>query len=119
MAVNSSLSHVGGITSTRRLFDELRAAVEQFDENHIIDDMGTSELEDENWRLIAAYLIVVKPFEKASKTLGGDTYPAACTVVPMLDQVIQTELRPQMLNPVISSCSRISRSCPTRWSRRS
>jgi len=51
--------------------------------------MGTSELEDENWRLIAAYLIVVKPFEKASKTLGGDTYPAACTVVPMLDQLLE------------------------------
>ena len=52
--------------------------------------MGTSELTEENWRLIGAYLTVVGPFEKASKTLGGDTYPAACMVVPMLDQVIRT-----------------------------
>ena len=69
---------------------ELRLAVEQFDENHSVDDMGTSELTEENWRLIGAYLTVVGPFEKASKTLGGNTYPAACMVVPMLDQVIRT-----------------------------
>jgi hypothetical protein len=89
LAVNYSLScrWYHKYKEALQLF-ELRAAVEQFDKNHIIDDMGTSELEDENWRLIAAYLTVVKPFEKVSKTLGGDTYPGACMVVPMLDQVI-------------------------------
>jgi hypothetical protein len=67
---------------------QLRHAVGEFDERHNNDDMGTSELEEEHWRHIAAYLKIVEPFEKATKLLGGDTYPAACMVIPMLDQVI-------------------------------
>ena len=54
---------------------ELRLAVKQFDENHLADDMGTSELTKENQHLIGAYLTVVGPFEKASKTRGGQHLP--------------------------------------------
>jgi hypothetical protein len=66
----------------------LQSAVDVFDGRHIDDDdMGTSELDEEDWRHIAAYLTVLGPFLKASKLLGGDTYPTVCMVIPMLDQV--------------------------------
>jgi hypothetical protein len=50
--------------------------------------MDTSALTDGDWYLIAAYLKVVKPFDTASRLLGGDKYPAACMVIPMLDEVL-------------------------------
>ena len=68
---------------------ELREAVGEFDFRHSDDDMEISGLYEEHWRHISAYLAVVKPFVKATVDLGGDTYPAACLVVPMLDQVIK------------------------------
>ena len=61
--------------------------MEEFDERHADDNMDTCGLQEEDWKLISAYLIVVGPFEKATKLLGGDNYPAACMVIPMLDQV--------------------------------
>ena len=70
-----------------RLF-ELRPAVQEYDFRHENDGVGICGLDDEDWRLIEAYLIVVEPFERATKVLGGDTYPAAGMVVPMLDDLL-------------------------------
>ena len=70
-----------------RLF-ELRPAVQEYDFRHENDGVGICGLDDEDWRLIEAYLIMVKPFERATKVLGGDTYPAAGMVVPMLDDLL-------------------------------
>ena len=66
---------------------ELRDAIEIYDMRHGQDSMTTSGLNDSDWVVLKVHLDVVKPFEKASKMLGGDTYPAACIVIPMLDQV--------------------------------
>ena len=66
---------------------EIRAAVEEYDDRHQEDEFTTLDLEDQDWLVIKAYITVVKPFEMAYKVLGGDSYPAACMVIPMLDQV--------------------------------
>lgn len=66
----------------------LRLPVEEFDERHQHDNVHISGLEEDDWRIISAYIEVVQPFIKASKLLGGDTYPAACMVVPMVDQLL-------------------------------
>ena len=63
----------------------LRRAVEEFDERRAAEE--GSGLEEEHWRHLVAYLEVVKPFEEATKVLGGDSYPASTMVIPMLDQV--------------------------------
>jgi hypothetical protein len=63
----------------------LRRAVEEFDVRRAVEE--GSGLEEDDWRHLSAYLEVVKPFEEATKLLGGDTYPASTMVVPMLDQV--------------------------------
>ena len=65
----------------------LRPVVEIFDRRHLDDERHLSGLEENDWEYITMYLKIVAPFEAASKLLGGDTYPAACMVVPMLDQV--------------------------------
>ena len=53
---------------------QLKETVEEFDDRHQDDDVGTSGIGEDEWRLIKAYLEVVKPFMNASKLLGGDTY---------------------------------------------
>ena len=65
----------------------LKSAIEIYDErnehsNHNVSDIGVID-----WELIEMYLTGVKPFESASTLLGGDTYPAACIVIPMIDQL--------------------------------
>ena len=67
---------------------ELRDTVQEYDDRHQLDESDLCGLVDEDWRLIRAYLDIVKPFEKASKLLGGDQYPAAGMVVRMLDELI-------------------------------
>ena len=59
--------------------------MEEFDARRAAEE--GSGLEEEHWRHLVAYLEVVKPFEEATKMLGGDSYPASTMVVPMLDQV--------------------------------
>ena len=44
-------------------------------------------LEDDDWTLLGSYVAGVKPFVSASKLLGGENYPSACAVIPLLDQV--------------------------------
>ena len=65
----------------------LKSAIEIYDErnehsNHNVSDIGVID-----WELIEMYRTGVKPFESASTLLGGDTYPAACIVIPMIDQL--------------------------------
>lgn len=67
---------------------QLQETVEEFDERHQDDGVEISGIVEDDWRLIKAYLEVVKPFMNASKLLGGDTYPAATMVIPMLDQLL-------------------------------
>ena len=62
--------------------------MQEYDFRHENDGVGICGLDDEDWRLIEAYLIMVEPFERATKVLGGDTYPAAGMVVPMLDDLL-------------------------------
>ncbi len=59
--------------------------MEEFDARRAAEE--GSGLEEEHWRHLVAYLEVVKPFEEATKLLGGDSYPASTMVIPMLDQV--------------------------------
>jgi len=66
----------------------LKDAVEIFDERHQDDNVTISHMEEGNWRIITVYLAVVAPFIKASRLLGGDTYPASCMVIPMMDQLL-------------------------------
>jgi hypothetical protein len=69
----------------------LRDAVKEFDARHDNDDVSTSGIQEEDWDLIEVYIKVIEPFEKASKLLGGDSYPAACMVIPMLAQVCEVK----------------------------
>ena len=59
-----------------------------FDVSHADDGQPASNIDEDDWAVLEVYLKVVEIFEEASKLLGGDTYPAACMVIPMLDQVI-------------------------------
>jgi hypothetical protein len=65
----------------------LRSVVDIYDSRHLLDDQTTSDIYDRDWEYIDVYLKVVGPFDAASKLLGGDTYPSASMVIPMLDQV--------------------------------
>jgi hypothetical protein len=71
---------------SERLF-VLRSTIQEYDVRHEADNLDISGLEDDDWEVIGAYIKVVEPFVSASRLLGGDSYPAAGMVVPMLDQV--------------------------------
>ena len=66
----------------------LKDVVFLYDERHAEDGQTISQIDEDDWAVLEVYLKVVETFEEASKLLGGDTYPAACMVIPMLDQVI-------------------------------
>ena len=70
---------------------ELRSAVEVFQERvasggrDVIE--GGAEVVEEDWILMQEYVNAVKPFKVLSKYLGGEQYPACCSVIPALDQI--------------------------------
>ena len=68
----------------------LKDVVFLYDERHAEDGKPSSHMDEDDWAVLEVYLKVVEPFEEASKLLGGDTYPAACMIIPMLDQVIKS-----------------------------
>ena len=44
-------------------------------------------IEQKDWVLLKIYSEGVRVFAKVSKMLAGVNYPAACSVIPMLDEV--------------------------------
>ena len=72
---------------------QLRAAIDEFDALHQDDGTDICGMEEEEWRLIKAYMDLVAPFEIATKKLDGDTYPASMMVVPMLAELLNDLVR--------------------------
>ena len=71
---------------------EIRGAVELFQARASLeasddDDDPVDIIEDHEWSLMKDYVKAVKIFQTLSKFLGGQTYPAAGSVIPALDQI--------------------------------
>ena len=65
---------------------ELRAVVELFHEqNPELDTVD--QLEESDWPELVTYLKAVEPLMTATNVFGGEKYPSACAVIPVLDQV--------------------------------
>ena len=81
------------MTSIERLV-EIRGSVELFQarstaETNDEEDDSIESINDEDWKLMKDYVKAVKRFETLSKFLGGQTYPAATSVIPALDQIVE------------------------------
>ena len=63
---------------------QARASLEASDDD---DDDPVDIIEDHEWSLMKDYVKAVKIFQTLSKFLGGQTYPAAGSVIPALDQI--------------------------------
>ena len=79
------------MSETERLL-QLRVAVEVFQESTTREENDEDEdpiddIVDNDWLLMQDYVYAVKPFQVLSKFLGGEKYPAACLVIPALDQI--------------------------------
>ena len=71
---------------------KLRVSVEVFQERvsgeiNDEDDEPVDVIVDNDWILMQDYVNAVKPFQVLSKFLGGEKYPAACSVIPALGQI--------------------------------
>ena len=72
---------------------EIRGAVELFQARASLEASGDDDddpvdiIEDHEWSLMKDYVKAVKIFQTLSKFLGGQTYPAAGSVIPALDQI--------------------------------
>ena len=82
------------MTSVERLL-EIRDSVELFqarsslETNNEEDDNRVEVIDEEDWKLMKSYVKAVKIFQTLSKFLGGQTYPAATSVIPALDQILE------------------------------
>ena len=79
------------MSETERLL-QLRVSVEVFQERNTReindeDEVPIDDIVDNDWLLMQDYVNAVKPFQVLSKFLGGENYPAACSVIPALDQI--------------------------------
>ena len=79
------------MSSIERLL-EIRSSVELFQARATSDRIAEEDdpvetITEEDWILMKEYVNAVKRFETLSKFLGGQTYPAATSVIPSLDQI--------------------------------
>ena len=80
------------MTSIERLL-EIRGSVELFQARSTLetdeDDDPIEVIDEDDWNLMKEYVKAVKIFQTLSKFLGGQTYPAATSVIPALDQIVE------------------------------
>ena len=81
------------MTSIERLL-EIRGSVELFQARSTVEindevDDPIEVIDEDEWKLMKEYVKAVKIFQIISTFLGGQTYPAATSVIPALDQIVE------------------------------
>ena len=65
----------------------LRSSLVTFQDQHNMPDR-LDPIQDEDWPVLKSYVRGVEPFVSASRLLGGEKYPTASSVIPLIDQVV-------------------------------
>ena len=54
----------------------------------LIDKKKIPTISQSEWRIMKKILIILKPFEDATKNIGGDSYCSASLVMPITNDLI-------------------------------
>ena len=92
-------------TEMKSLLDHKESVINYCDENE--DDIEVPLLTNDNWQYIEDYCSTIEPFTEAVKMMGGEGYPTASCVIPVIDAMKHSlEERDESLEDVPQSISR-------------